>query len=298
MKRWLSAEEARKYLDLPSTIYLDNYAKGGELVVKRSGGEVTFSRDELDRWKKERRIFPLDKRDYTKCLHYAIGSLYKYCSIFGCATRNSAELAKVVDSFMVHKLGEAAFQKFMDEKFKVIIKFDVEFHEAVVSQEIAEIALPGKWFRVYNPPEKIGLSVKAIEMRESWLIVPEHEVENRRHHPLIDVYVVVRVGLPSDHLFRVLGEITQSRLGVKLEETTLSHFNYLEADIGILSDEIMIPQLEDVQAQIVGYAWLSELLDAGVQPGVPDHKVQPGYYLPTGKLRRGDVEWEKLIELI
>ena len=299
MTQWLSAEEARKYLDLPSTTYLDNYAKAGELVEKHSEGKIMFSQEELDRWRKERRLFPLDMRDYMKCLRFAVGSLYKYCSIFGCVTSNSSELVKVVDNFMLHKLGEVAFQKFMDKNFKIVIKFEFEFHEEVVSQEVTEIALPGKWLRVYNPPEKLGLAVKAIEMDNSWLVVPESEVENRRDCPLIDVYVVVRVGLPPDHLFRVLGEISWSRLGIRQEETILSRFDYLEADSGIATEEeVPIPQLEAVQAEIVGYAWLSELLEAGVQPGVPERGVQPGYYLPTGNLRRGNSEWQKLIGLL
>jgi len=298
MTRWLSAEEARKYLGLPSTTYLDNYAKAGELAGKHSEGRVMFSQEELDRWRKERRLFPLDMREYMKCLHFAVGSLYKYCSVAGCATSNSSELVKVVDSFMLQKLAEAAFQKFMDENFKIVIKFDFEFQEEVISQEVTEIALPGKWLRVYNPPEKLGLTVKTIEMGNPWLVVPESEVENRRHRPLIDVYVVVRVGLPPDHLFRVLGEISESKLGIRLEETTLSSFEYLEADAGIVRGEVLIPPLEAVQAEIVGYAWLSELLEVGVQPGVPEREIQPGYYLPTGNLRRGDSEWQKLIELL
>jgi len=298
MTKWLNAEEARKYLDLPSTAYLENYVKAGELVEKRSEGRIMFSQEELDRWKKERRIFPLDIRDYMKSLHFAVGSLYKYCSIAGCATSNSSELAKVVDSFMIQKLGEAAFQRFMENNFKVVIKFDFEFQEQVVSQKVSEVSLPGKWLRVYSPPEKLGLTVKTIGLGNSWLIVPESEVENRRNYPLIDVYVVVRVGLPPDHLFRILGEISESRAGVRREETTVSRFNYLEADSGIVSEDVIIPQLEAVQAEIVGYAWLSELLEAGVQPGVPEHGVQPGYYLPTGKLRRGDAEWRKLIDLL
>jgi hypothetical protein len=151
---------------------------------------------------------------------------------------------------------------------------------------------------VYNPPEKLGLTVKTVEMGDSWLFVAESEVEDRRNHPLIDVYVLVRVGLPSDHMFRVLGNILPSKLGMRGEEPTLSHFEHFEADFGIVSEEITIPQLEAVQAEIVGYAWLSELLEAGVQPGVPEHGLQPGYYLPAGNLRKGDTEWKKLIDLL
>jgi len=58
MTQWLSAEEARKYLDLPSTTYLDNYAKAGELVEKHSEGKIMFSQEELDRWRKERKTLP------------------------------------------------------------------------------------------------------------------------------------------------------------------------------------------------------------------------------------------------
>ena len=76
-------------------------------------------------------LFALDMRDYMKCLHFAVGSLYKYCSVAGCATSNSSELAKVVDSFMLQKLGETAFQKFMDKNFKIFIKFEFEFHETI-----------------------------------------------------------------------------------------------------------------------------------------------------------------------
>ncbi len=298
MTRWLTVEEARDYLELPSVTYLDNYVEAGELAETRRGDSVVFSQEELDRWRSERNLFALDMRDYMKCLHFAVGSLYKYCSVAGCATSNSSELAKVVDSFMLQKLGETAFQKFMDKNFKIFIKFEFEFHEEVVSQEVTEIALPGKWFSVYNPPERLRLTVKTIEMGNSRLIVPEPEVEHRRHHHLIDVYVMVRVELPSDHLFRVLGESSRLRLGIRREETNLPRFEYLEADSGIATEEVLIPQLESIQAEIVGYTWLSELLEAGVQPGIPAQELQPSYYLPTGNLRRGDLEWRKLIELL
>jgi len=298
MTRWLTVEEARDYLELTSTAYLKNYVEAGELAETRRGDSVVFSQEELDRWRSERNLFALDMRDYTKCLHFAVGSLYKYCSVAGCATSNSSELAGVVDSFMLQKLGETAFQKFMDKHFKVFIKFEFEFQKEAVSQEVTGIALPGKWLSVYNPPEKLRLTVKTIEMGNSRLVIPESEVEHRRHHHLIDVYVMVRVELPPDHLFRVLGESSCSMLGIRREETTLSRSDYLEADSGIVTEEVLIPRLESIQAEIVGYAWLSELLEAGVQPGIPAQELQPGYYLPTGNLRRGDLEWRKLIELL
>jgi hypothetical protein len=115
---------------------------------------------------------------------------------------------------------------------------------------------------------------------------------------LIDVYVIVRVELPPDHLFRVLGESSRLRLGIRREEATIPRFEYLEADFGIAAEEVLIPQLEPIQVEIVGYTWLSELLEAGVQPGIPAQELQPGYYLSTGNLRRGDLEWRKLIELL
>jgi len=298
MTRWLNVEEARAYLELPSVTYLNNYVEAGELVGTRRGDIVVFSQEELDRWRSERNLFALDMRDYMKCLHFAVGSLYKYCSVAGCATSNSSGLARVVDSFMLQKLGETAFQKFMDKNFEIFIKFEFEFQEEAASQEVTAIALPGKWLRVYNPPERLRLTVKTVEMGNSRLFVPESEVEYRRHHPLIDVYVVVRVELPPDHLFRILGESSQSRLGIVRGETTLPRFDYLEADSGIVTEEVLIPQLESIQVEIVGYAWFSELLEAGIQPSIWEQKMKPGYYLPTVNLRRGDLEWRKLIELL
>ena len=298
MTQWLTVEEARAYLELPSVTYLNSYVEAGELAETRRGDSVVFSQEELDRWRSERNLFALDMRDYMKCLHFAVGSLYKYCSVSGCATSNSSELTKVVDSFMLQKLGETAFQKFMDKNFKIFIKFELEFHEEVVSQEVKEIALPGKWLSVYNPPERLRLTVKTIGAGNSRLVVPESEVEDRRHHHLIDVYVIVRVELPPDHLFRVLGESSRLRLGIRREEATIPRFEYLEADFGIGAEEVLIPQLEPIQVEIVGYTWLSELLEGGVQPGIPTQELQPGYYLPTGNLRRGDLEWRKLIELL
>lgn len=298
MIKWLTVEEARRYLELPRADYLKNYVAAGELAEMRRGTRVVFSQEELDRWRNERKTFVLDMRDYMKCLHFAVGSLYKYCSVSGCAASSSSDLAKVVDSFMLQKLGETAFQEFMAKNFKIFVKFEFEFREEVVSQEVTEIALPGKWLSVYNPPEKLRLTVKTIEMGNARLVIPESEVEHRRHHDLIDVYVMVRVELPPDHMFRVLGDSLCSRLGARREETTLSRSEYLEGDYGIVTDEALIPRLEPIRTEIVGYAWLSELLEAGVQPGIPAQKLQPGYYLPAGSLRRGDLEWRKLIELL
>ncbi|MCD6453607.1 MAG: helix-turn-helix domain-containing protein [Dehalococcoidales bacterium] len=293
MTEYLTLEEAAVYLGLTGTSCLTNCIKSGELVGIRKGKQLTIARKELDRWKSERRLFTLDIRDYMKCLRFALDSLYKYCPLSSTSCNTTAGSARIVDNFTSQRLGEVAFQRFMEKQFKTFVKFNFEFRDIVTSQDITEVALPGNRLRVYNPP-KLKLSIETAKVNRWQLAIPQAEIEDQEHRS--DAYVMVRIGLPPDHLFRILSRAVDTYLGIVREEAIFPRLEHLEADLGITAEEVPIPQFEPVWAEVMGYAWRSDLLKAELSAGADKPKALPSYFLPTGSLRRSDAEWQRLIE--
>jgi len=275
MEKFMSIKEAAKHLGMPEK-HLSNFIKiGGEIPVLKIGRRICVSQKKLEIWFKARRdrILSLDKDDYLKCLEFALKSFYAYKSTadFGTVTQRGA--GKFVDDFVIGKLGEIAFAKFLKAKFDIDVKLDFSVRGEVVGQDIAEISRPRRGPRVFNPPN-IRIAVKATKGKNVWLMVPKVELEDPARYS--DAYVFVRVDLQLNHVFRFLRD----------QEVLKS-----------LKDEI--PAFEPIVAEVAGFAWKEDLSKTRAVTELPSPRQKlkkPNYVMRSGDLRKSSSEWQEFVE--
>lgn len=273
-EQFFNTEMASKYLSITRK-HLENYSKiGDEISSTRVGIRKLFSKKELDSWLaiRDYGFTKLDQADYIKCLEFAIKSFYLYSSTSDFGTSEQRDAGKFISNFVSGKLGEIAFSKFLKKNFDIDSRLDFDQREAVVGQDIVEIAKPRRGKRVYNPPKQ-RLAIKSTKMKNVWLIVPAKEVEDKDR--LSDVYILTRVDLYLNHFLRIMREYKALRT---------------------LSD--IIPKFESIDAQVCGYISRDNLIvhePVNTLPS-PNQRIQLSYIVRTGDLKKTDREWSKLIE--
>ena len=153
---YLSFDEAGEFLGIPKK-YLENYVKiGNEINQVKIGRRKLLSKSELETWQKQKEFntVKLNREDYIKCLEFAINSFYAYRSTSDFGTSQQRDASKFISNFVIGKLGEIAVSKFLVSNFNVLVKLDFELRDAVVGQDITELAFPRKGMRVYNHLKK------------------------------------------------------------------------------------------------------------------------------------------------
>ena len=270
---YYTLKEAGEFLSIPQK-YLENYVKiGNELELVKVGRRKLLSISEVRAWAEYRdySCTQLDRDDYLKCLQFAIESFYTYPSTSDFGTSQQRDAGKFVSNFIIGKLGELAVANFLRKNFDVDVRLDFDLRDAVVGQDITEIAKPRKGGRVYNPL-KFRIAIKTSKMKNVWLIVSRNEVENNDR--CSDVYIFSRVDLHLDHLIRILKE-----------HDALSDLRNI------------IPSFEDIKAQVCGFIRKSELISnppVTVLPA-PPQSIQPSYIIRSGQLHKSKKEWTELI---
>lgn len=273
----LSFNEAAKRLGI-SRRELERYVIAGEEIpyIREQRGKVHryfIEEHALQEWRSQRdsRLVRIDEAGYFKCLKFGLASYYggHPRSDFGTTRRRSA--GKFVDDFTRGKLGEVALRRFLKREFGITIGLDFDpTRGAVVGQDIVDVRRPPR--NVVNPP-RLRVAVKTTKRTNAWLLVPENEVEldDRRS----DIYVLVRVDLYGDHLFR----------GIRTHE----------ALAGLAA---RIPKFDPIEAEVAGFAWRSDLKHAGTLEQLPvsgQQLAHPNYALKTGQLRRSPQEWDPVV---
>ncbi len=271
---FLTIDQACQYLNIPKK-YLENYAKvGQELQIQKIGRRNVIAKNALDSWNAQRSfgLVTLDRADYLKCLDFAIRSFYLYRSTSDFGTSQQRDAGKFVSNFVIGKLGELAVAKFLKRNFDVDISLDFNLRDAVVGQDISEIAKPRRGARVYNPLRK-RVAVKTSKMKNVWLIVPQNEVEDTER--CSDIYIYSRVDLYLNHFIRILKE-----------HHALSN----------LSD--IIPDFEAIYAEVCGFVGRNTLQANPPTDTLPvqNQEIQPSYVMRSGHLQKTTENWQQLIE--
>ena len=271
---YINFDEASEFLGIPKK-YLENYVKvGNEINQVKVGRRKLLSKSDLQNWKiqKEFNSVILNKEDYIKCLEFSINSFYSYRSTSDFGTSQQRDAGKFVSNFVIGKLGEIALSKFLVKNFNVFVKLDFELRDAVVGQDITEIAFPRKNIRVYNPIKK-RIAIKTSKMKNVWLIVSKNEVDDVSRYS--DVYIFTRIDLYLDHLIRLLKD-----------HEALSNLH----DI--------IPPFKEIEAEVCGFAFVSHLKNNAPVTKLPkpNQDIQLSYILRTGDLKKDVKSWELLLE--
>ena len=127
---------------------------------------------------------------------------------------------------------------------------------------------------------KIGVAIKSSKWKSCWNIIYPLEYENDLRKS--DVYIFTRVGLPSDHLFRVFR----------------NHSFFKNINEFLLETESFnqIQELQDIPVWITGFSYYKDLKKVTEIPNQKfDGKQNYRYVKNVGGMRNSDDEWLKLI---
>jgi hypothetical protein len=267
---YLTLREAVRSTGIPED-YFKNYAfKGGELKVRKTGGRWMISREEFDQWRENRdfRLMKLGKEDYFNAFNFAIKQFYRGGLVlveWGKTKRR--EIGEFLFNQISGKLGELAFRKFLHDRFGINVKISLELEKEIPGQDIFEVA---------GRPPKIKVSIKTTKIQNFNLWVIEEEID------LSHAYVLCRVDLPLDHLLRAFRE---------------------HEKLSAIRD--IIPELGELEAEVVGFAWKDELKAKGPSMKMvgADGKVvqelrRPQYIMLSGELRKSKDDWQRLVNAL
>lgn len=279
MTNLINSKEAREYLGITQKSF-DNYFKNSkEIKAVKKGSRWYFDKSDLDSWKKLRdeRTVILALSEYEKCFEFAIKMAYSSRQSHGTGIRGVRSEVQMADDFILGILAEHGVKKFLKEKFGVGIELDMEVHpDHITPQDFEGIYEKGRLRKA-----KIGVAVKSSKWKNCFNIIPPIEYENQGRKS--DAYLFVRVGLPSDHLFRILREHSFFK-NVK---------DFLEKSEGFRK----IKELKEIPIWIAGFSYHKEFDKVTEIPGQrfsgdPNYR----YVKSVGEMHNSDNEWKELIK--
>jgi hypothetical protein len=171
--------------------------KGGEL-----GGEFS-SNDESSQEKWIQRVAChlvwLDHDDYSRALIRSIWLAPRFAGTdFG--TSRQRDLAQVWTDAARGFLGELAFQKFLKDRFGVLVELSSRRGslEEFLPSDIDKIQEPGGAWR----KPRLNLSIKTTKFNGRWLDLPGKQFDHS------DVFVLVKLGISRTHFLSFLKHIS------------------------------------------------------------------------------------------
>ncbi|HRZ30477.1 MAG TPA: hypothetical protein P5274_02315 [Candidatus Paceibacterota bacterium] len=274
----LTKKEAINFLGIPEKDF-DNYFKSsGEIRGYKIGSRWFFDKKVLESWNKmkENRTVKLKIKEYEKCFEFAIKMAYSTRASHGTGIRGVRSEMQMADDFILGILAERGVQKLFKDKFNTAIKLDLVVHpDHITPQDFDGIYDKGKLREA-----KLGVAIKSSKWKSCWNIIAPIEYENEGRKS--DVYIFVRVGLPSDHLFRILRDHSFFK-NVK---------DFLENSSGFRK----ILELEEIPIWITGFSFHKELKKVKEIPGQKfDGKPDYRYVKSVAEMHNSDEDWKKLI---
>jgi hypothetical protein len=274
----LNSGEALEYLGISKKEFENYYKNSGEIKAYKERGRWKFKKEDLETWKrlKDERIVNLSLKEYQECFEFAIKMAYSGHTSRGTGIRGVRSEVQMVDDFILGILAEHGVKKFLKDKFGVEIKLDMEIHHGKITpQDFDGIHMNGEIREV-----RMGVAVKSSKWKNCFNVIApiEYENDNRKS----DVYIFVRVGLPSDHLFRILREH--------------SFFKTVKDFLERSEEFRRIKELEEIPIWIAGFSYHNEFervtsIPGQVFSGNPNHR----YVKAVGNMKNSDQEWNELI---
>jgi hypothetical protein len=271
----LTRAQAIKYLRLEDKQF-DNYFKNAaefKPLPRRGRRRYVFSRRELRKWKDgfQERMVLLSQSSYRKCLDFALAMYYRGYVPADWSTGRQREFGQLVSNWVKGQLGEIAVGKFSRKTLGVRLKLDFGVYEHIVPQDVLGIS---RHCRMRKP--NLRIAIKATKPKNSFLILSPNEVERKERKS--DVYVLVRVDLPDDHLVRV----AYRRMVGLLRRG--EHFSKYNEQLG---------SLKKIPCEVCGFAWRKELRRVKKIPGQRFTGIR--YVIESGRLHRDRADWLKIL---
>ncbi len=274
MDNKLTKRQAIDFLEIPEKDFKNYFEFSKEIQGEKIGSRWYFDKIKLSEWKKlkEERTVRLTMAEYETCFEFAIKMVYGGLSLNG--IRGQRTEVQAADDVILGILAEHAIKNLLEKRFKTKIKLDEEVHpEHITPQDFDQIEKKGK----FRTP-KLGVGIKASKMKNAYLVLGANEVEFPERRS--DVYVFARVGLPSDHLFRILRDHSFFGKVRKFFETN-DRFKKIE-------------KLGNIPIWICGFAYVGELDKVTAIPG-QEFSNGHRYVKSVGKLHNSDKDWMDLI---
>lgn len=271
----LSRKEAIEFLGIPVKNFDNYFQKSREIKRFKRSGRWYFNKSELERWLKLKngRTVLLSIKEYEECFEFAIKMAYSTKASHGTGIRGARSEVQMADDFILGILAEHGLKKFLKDKFNTGIKLDMEVHpDHITPQDIDKVIENGK-----ERDPKIKVAVKSSKIKSCYNVIAplEYENENRKS----DIYIFARVGLPSDHLFRILREHSFFK---KVK-------NFLEKDEAFRK----ISELKEIPIWICGFSCHEELEKATEIPGQKFEGYR--YVKSVSEMHNSDQEWREVI---
>lgn len=271
----LKKREAINFLGITDGEFKNYHESSGEIKGDMIRGRWYFDKEQLNVWKEQRknRMINLSIQEYETCFEFAIKMVYGGLSLNG--IRGQRTEVQAADDVILGILAEHAVKKFLSIRFATEILLDESVHpNEITPQDFDQISDNGTFRR-----PRLGVGIKASKMKNAFLVLGSNEVELPGR--MSDVYIFARVGLPSDHLFRILRD--HSFFG-KVRK-------FLDANINFKK----ILKLEEIPVWVCGYAYLSELEKVTKIPG-QEFSNGHRYVKSVSNLHNSDKEWEELLK--
>jgi hypothetical protein len=270
----LTKKEAIEFLNISKKDFENYFSCSKEIEGYKKGARWFFSKEKINCWnnlKKERTI-ELTMTEYETCFEFAIKMVYGGLSLNG--IRGQRTEVQAADDVILGILAEHAIKNFLSRKFLKEIKLDESVHPKEITPQDFDLIEDGGVFRT----PKLGVGVKASKMKSAFLVLGSNEVELTERRS--DVYIFARVGLPGDHLFRILRD--HSFFG-KVRKFFDENESFKK--IGIL---------EKIPVWICGFVYADEL-DKVTE--IPGQQFSKGYrYVKSvSKLHNFDDDWRELL---
>jgi len=272
-------KQALEYLGIEEKAFTNYFKNSQEIKSFKDGGRFKFHKNDLDSWKKSKdeRTVTLSLLEYEKCFEFAIKMTYSNKARHGTGIRGVRSEVQMADDFILGILAENGVEKLLKIKFNIDVSLDMEVHqEHITEQDIQGIYENNKY-----RPVRIGVAVKSSKWKSCFNIIPpiEYENENRKS----DIYIFVRVGLPSDHLFRILREH--------------SFFKNVKEFLEKNSSFRKIKELKDIPIWITGFSYHNEFKKVTEVPGQKfDGNPNYRYVVSVSEMHNSNEDWQKLLK--
>ncbi len=274
----LTKKEAIAFLNIPEKDFNNYFLNSKEILGCKIGTRWFFGRNDLELWAelRKKRTIELTLNEYEECFEFAIKMAYSTKASHGTGIRGVRSEVQMSDDFILGILAEQGVRKFLDENFKFKIKLDMKVYpDHITPQDFTGIYENRKLRNA-----KIGVAIKSSKVKSCFNIIPPIEYENINRKS--DVYIFVRVGLPSDHLFRILRDHSFFK---KVKD-------FLENAEGFRK----ILKLEKIPIWICGFSYCNEFEKVNKIPGQDFDGYR--YVKSVADMHNSDEDWKKLIAKI
>ncbi len=277
MAEELTRKEAIEFLDIPEKHFNNYFKNSKEIKGFKKKNRWYFNKDQLVEWNnlRNQRTVKLTLSEYEKCFEFAIKMAYSTRASHGTGIRGVRSEVQMADDFILGILAEHGVQKLLKEIFNVKIKLDLEVHPSHIT--------PQDFDGIYDQngrirKVKIGVAVKSSKVKSCFNVIPpiEYENDNRKS----EVYIFVRVGLPSDHLFRILRDHSFFK----------NVAEFLEKSEGFRK----IKELKEIPIWICGFSYIKELDKVEEIPGQEFNGHR--YVKSVAEMHNSNKDWLDLIK--